>query len=76
MENSEIGLIVGLVIAICQAIKRAGVSTRYIPAIAIVLGVVGAYLFSGVNFLATVSGIILALVSSGLYSGFKATVGK
>lgn len=68
------GSIVVLIIAICQGIKRAGISSRYIPIIAIVLGIIGAVYFDGVNWLATASGIILSLIAQGLYSGFKRTV--
>lgn len=74
MTDLNIGMVIVLVIAICQAIKYAGVNTRFIPIIALVLGMGGAFFFEGVSWLATVSGIVLGLTSSGLFSGFKATI--
>lgn len=74
ISNLELGALVVIIIAVCEAIKRAGVSTRYIPVIAIVLGIAGALYFGGTSWLMVGAGIFTALGSSGLYSGFKRTI--
>lgn len=78
MDNIQIGYIVVLVLGVTYAIKKAGINSRYLPLIALLLGVGTTYLFSGnVSFLATVSGVILGLSSSGLYDfGKKTVLGK
>ena len=77
MSDLELGGLVAVIIVLCEAIKRAGFSTRYIPVIAVILGIVGAiYLagFGGISWLIVAKGVFSALVSSGIYSGFKRTV--
>lgn len=67
------GLIV-IIIAICQALKYAGVVTRWIPLIAIGLGLAGGLYFGGVNWVQATSGIITGLASAGLYSAYKKVI--
>ena len=74
MEYTQIGLIVIVVIAICQAIKVAGLPSRFVPLLAIALSVGAAFYFEGANILATVGGVILGLASSGLFDVFKKTL--
>jgi hypothetical protein len=74
MNYTQIGLIVVLVIALCEALKRAGFPNRFIPLLAVGLSIVGAFIFDGVNFLATSAGIILGLGSSGLYDVVKKSI--
>ena len=75
MNETIIGLSVLVIMGICQAIKYAGVNTRWIPIIAIVLGMGGAVYFGGVNWLSLAAGIIAGLSASGLYSGlYKAII--
>ena len=74
MEDLEAVALVAIIVALCEAIKRAGVSTRYIPLIAIVLGIAGALYFWGAGWVTAGAGIISALIAQGLYSGFKKTV--
>ena len=74
MTHLETGAVVVLVIAICEAVKRAGLNTRYVPILSIVLGIAGSLLFGGVSWAVTLVGVVAGLTSSGLYSGFKKTV--
>jgi len=75
INDIQVGALVVLIIAICQAIKIAGLNTRYIPVIAIILGLAGSFYFSdSINWLTTVAGLITAFTASGIFSGFKATV--
>jgi len=74
MNELQVGSMIVIIIAVCQALKYAGVATRWIPIIAIVLGVAGALFLGGVSWISALAGIITALISSGLFSGFKKTV--
>ena len=74
MDELILGATIVLIIAICEGIKRAGVKSRYIPIIAIALGIGSAMYFGGASWLIAGSGIITALIASGLYSGFKKVV--
>jgi len=73
-SNLDIGAVVVLVIAICEAAKRAGLLNRYIPLLAVILGLAGGIYFGGVSWLAVASGVMLGLSSSGLYDLGKKTV--
>lgn len=74
MEDLQLVSLVAIIIALCEAIKRAGLSTRWIPLIAVVLGITGAVYFWGSSWMIAGAGIITSLVAQGLYSSFKKTV--
>lgn len=74
INNFELGALVVVIIGLTEAIKKVGVSSRYIPLVAVVLGIGGALYFGGVNWLSVAAGVFTALASSGLFSGFKRTV--
>jgi hypothetical protein len=74
MSYTQIGLIVVLVAAICEAVKYAGLKKRWIPLLSVVLALGGTYLFDGVNFLSTGAGVILGLGTSGLYDVVKKSI--
>jgi hypothetical protein len=74
MTDLELSSLIVIILALCEALKRFGLSTRYIPLIAIALGISGAFYFGGASWLTTVAGVLTALISSGLYSSFKRTV--
>jgi hypothetical protein len=74
MEYTQVGLIIILVLAICQGIKYTGLSSRWMPLISVVLALAGSYLFDGVNFLSTAAGVILGLGTSGLYDVVKKSI--
>lgn len=68
MTDTNIGLIVVLVAAVCQAIKKTGwVDKRFIPFLSIVLGLAGTFFFGGVSFLTTAVGVIVGLSTVGGY---------
>ena len=73
MNYTQIGLIVIIVVAVCEALKYAGVHSRWIPLFSIVLGIAGAFLFDGINFLSTAAGVVIGLSTSGAYDVVKRT---
>ena len=58
---------VAVITGLTEVVKRAGVSTRYIPLIAVVFGIIYALAFSGLEAESVVQGIIAGLTSVGLY---------
>jgi hypothetical protein len=75
MDQTVVGGLVVLIIALCQFLKNLTfVNSRYIPLIAILLGVLGSFAVGGVAWTQVAGGVLMGLSSVGLYSGFKATV--
>ncbi len=74
MSITSIGEIVGGILVICQAIKWTGFSKKFIPLLAIVLGVVGAFVFGGVDWANTLVGILLGLGTTLTFREIKAAV--
>ena len=74
MNDLQLGLLVVVIIGLCQAIKYAGLNTRWIPLISLGLGLAGALYLGGVNWLSVFAGVVTALTASGLFSGFKKLV--
>ena len=74
MNEIQIGVLVVIIIAICQGAKYAGLNTRWIPLGAIVLGLAGSLYIGGINWLSVWAGLITAFTASGLFSGFKKTI--
>ncbi len=66
-----VGYLVGIILVVCQAVKVAGVAGKYIPILAVVLGIVGAMYFDGANFLAVASGVLIGLATSGAFGAVK-----
>ena len=73
MNYTQIGLIVVIVGAICEGLKYIGVHSRWMPLISIILGLGGAFIFDGVNFLSTGAGVMIGLSTSGIYDVVKRT---
>ena len=73
MNYTQIGIIVVLVAAICEGAKYAGLHKRWIPLLSVVLGIAGAFIVDGVNFLSTAASVVVGLSTSGLYDVVKRT---
>jgi hypothetical protein len=75
MDSTIVSGLVVLIIALCQFAKTLTfVNSRYIPLLAILLGVLGSFAAGGVEWTQVLGGVLVGLSSVGLYSGFKATV--
>lgn len=69
--------LVPVVVALTSIIKAFITDTRYSPIISLVLGIAGALaLLPGAVGVAIVTGIVIGLTASGLYSGAKSVVGN
>lgn len=67
---------VAVIVGVIEVIKRAsGLNTRYVPLLAVILGII-TYIFLGDSDIVEniLTGIIVGLSSIGLYAGTKKTV--
>lgn len=64
-----------LVLGLSQVLKKAGVSTRFIPLIGVLIGVGLSFLLTGgMSQEALLTGLIGSLTAMGFYSGVKKTI--
>ena len=68
--------LVPVVIALVEVAKRIGLAERFLPLLAIALGIVGVISLVGVSALTVIGGIVVGLSSVGLFSGVRATAGQ
>ncbi len=73
-STTVIGFIVVIVVAICEALKIAGIPSRFIPIFSVILSIAGAYFFGEVSFLATLAGVIIGLATTGGYRLIKTSI--
>ena len=77
METTmTIPLLVSVIIAFNQLMKNAGLPTKYIPLISMILGIgAGFFFLPGVNIQETIfNGIAIGLGSNGLFDFAKSTI--
>lgn len=74
ISNIEIGAIVVVILTITGALKFAGVSSRFLPLIAVILGIAGGIYTGGTSWITVASGIFLGFSTSGLYDFAKITI--
>lgn len=70
MEIESIGKIIVAILVICWAVKKAGLNSKYVPILAIFLGVGGAFLFGGLEWANLLIGLIVGL---GTTLGYRET---
>jgi ABC-type amino acid transport system permease subunit len=69
----EISLIIGVIIALAELLKKVGLNPKYIPVADLIFGLAAGfvYLYPGDPKMAVLYGIIAGLSAAGLYSGVK-----
>ncbi len=70
----QIGALVTIIVGLCEALKYAIGDSRWIPLFSVILGLIGAYLLGGVNFLSTGAGVVLGLSTTGGYALVKTSI--
>ena len=63
----NLAVAVAIITGLTQVVKKAGVSTRYIPLVAVLFGVIYGLAVTGLETEAVVNGIIAGLTSVGLF---------
>lgn len=69
-------VLVAVIGGLTEAVKRAGLDSRYAPIFAIVVGLTCTYFFVGKGSDILMQGLVASLTASGLYSGIKTTLAK
>ncbi len=74
----DITIIVAAIIGIVEGAKRSGMSSKWAPLVAVILGIGASLAFITHPDVPTaiLEGIVIGLTSAGLYSGTKAVVTK
>jgi hypothetical protein len=73
MDNPATG--VAVIVALTQVVKMWGaINIRYIPTVAVLLGIVYALVTLDFSWMSGITGAVWGLTSVGLYSGVKNTL--
>lgn len=75
MEYTDV-LIIGVIVGLIELIKLAGAPKKILPSVSVVLGLIFGvvYLYPGDIKAGILTGLIVGLSSTGLYSGAKNTI--
>lgn len=73
MELKEVGLMIVIIMSLCQSLKVAGLGGRWIPLVGVILGIVGGIYFGGTNYLEIIAGVLIGLSTGGLYDLVRKT---
>ena len=76
---SDTAILVALILGLTEIIKRVGCPTKFIPIVAIILGVILNFLGKWIGVASSelaIGGIMAGLMAMGLWSGSKAISGK
>lgn len=73
MTNIELGYLVVIIVALCEAAKYAGLQSRWIPLLSVLLGLAGAFFWGGASFLSLGAGVVVGLATTGGYRLVKTT---
>lgn len=74
MDEAIRMMIIPVLVGVVEVVKKAGLSTRYVPAVALLLGLIVGIAIDGVTVSAAITGLMYGLSACGLYSGTKATL--
>ena len=74
MTPTTMASMIVVIMALCEAIKYTRISSRWIPLLAVLLGIGGAIAFGKDGWLDLAAGVVTGLSSSGLYSVYKKTI--
>lgn len=68
-------VLVPVIVGVVEVFKRVGLTDRFAPLAALILGVAGAWVFVGGTVASiAIGGIAVGLLASGLYSGGRTTL--
>lgn len=72
--TEQFAILIPVIVGIVSVAKKAGLTTRYAPILALVLGAVGGFFYIAADTTGVLVGITMGLAASGAYSGVKTTV--
>lgn len=71
--SPQFALLIPVIVGLVEVSKGLGVSNRYMPIVALVLGLGATWIIGDFNI---IQGIVVGLSASGLYAGTKSVIGK
>ena len=74
IDPAQLALLVGLTVGLVEVAKRVGLPAQYAPVVSIACGLGLAALVLPLGSALALSGIVVGLTASGLYSGTRATL--
>jgi len=72
--TEQFAILIPVIVGIVSVARKAGLSTRYAPVFALVLGAVGGYFYIAEDVMGVLVGITMGLAASGAYSGVKTSI--
>ncbi len=73
--TQHFAIIIPFIVGVTQALKKAGLATRYAPLMSVLLGGIAGYLYIFQSTTGVLFGIVAGLSACGLWSGTKTTIG-
>jgi hypothetical protein len=64
MISPQFVILVPVVIGLVQALKKAGLNTRYAPLVAMIFGVLGTWVLNDFAIIDTIQGLVVGLTAS------------
>lgn len=74
MDFTEFGILIAVTVGIVEVLKRAKVSSRFLPLCALVIGVCLSIMAIDVSTHTIMTGLVVGLSSMGLFTGTKTTI--
>lgn len=72
--TEQFAVLIPVIVGVVSVAKKAGLSSRYAPIFALVLGSVGGYFYIEPSTTGVLVGLTMGLAASGAYSGVKSTI--
>ena len=69
----QFGVLIPVIMALVKAIKMTGLQSRFLPVVAVILGVLAGYFYIGQTTIGVLMGIVAGLSAVGLHGGVKAS---
>jgi len=74
MDFTEFGILIAVTVGIVEVLKRAKVSSRFLPICSLFIGVCLSILAFTLTTNAVMSGLVVGLSAMGLFTGTKTTI--
>ncbi len=74
--TEQFAILIPVIVGLVSVVKKAGLSTRYAPLLALVLGAVGGYFYIASDTMGVLVGVTMGLAASGAYSSARTTFAK
>jgi hypothetical protein len=72
--TEQYAVLIPVIVGVVSVAKKAGLSTRYAPILALVLGSIGGYFYIQPGTIGVLVGVTMGLAASGAYSSVKTTL--